>query len=32
MAESKVSVLDIIQAKKDGRKLVMVTAYDIPSG
>ncbi len=32
MAESKVSVLDIIQAKKDGRKLVMVTAYDYPFG
>lgn len=32
MAEGKVSVLDIIQAKKEGRRLVMVTAYDYPFG
>jgi 3-methyl-2-oxobutanoate hydroxymethyltransferase len=32
MAESKVSVSDIIQAKKEGRRLVMVTAYDYPFG
>lgn len=32
MTEGKVTVPDIIQAKKDGRKLVMVTAYDYPFG
>ncbi len=32
MAEGKVSVPDIIQAKKEGRRLVMVTAYDYPFG
>lgn len=32
MAQGKVRVPDIIQAKKDGRKLVMVTAYDYPFG
>ena len=32
MAESKVTVPDIIGAKKEGRKLVMVTAYDYPFG
>ena len=32
MAESKVSVSDIVQAKKEGRRLVMVTAYDYPFG
>lgn len=29
---SKVSVLDVQQAKAEGRKLVMVTAYDYPFG
>ena len=32
MSNDKVTVLDIQQAKKDGRKLVMVTAYDYPFG
>jgi len=32
MAETKVTVPGIIQAKKEGRKLVMVTAYDYPFG
>jgi 3-methyl-2-oxobutanoate hydroxymethyltransferase len=32
MAEDKVTVPNIIQAKKEGRKLVMVTAYDYPFG
>ncbi|GAB6904618.1 3-methyl-2-oxobutanoate hydroxymethyltransferase [Desulfosarcina cetonica] len=32
MPEAKVSIPSIIQAKKDGRKLVMVTAYDYPFG
>lgn len=32
MSDDKVTVLDIRQAKKDGRKLVMVTAYDYPFG
>lgn len=32
MAEAKVTVPGIIQAKKEGRKLVMVTAYDYPFG
>ena len=32
MSDKKVTVLDVKQAKKDGRKLVMVTAYDYPFG
>ncbi len=32
MDTKKVTVLDIQQAKEDGRKLVMVTAYDYPLG
>ena len=32
MSNQKISVLDIQKAKKDGRKLVMVTAYDYPFG
>jgi 3-methyl-2-oxobutanoate hydroxymethyltransferase len=32
MSQQKVSVLDIEQAKKDSRKLVMMTAYDYPFG
>ncbi len=32
MSNQKVSILDIKQAKKEGRKLVMVTAYDYPFG
>lgn len=32
MSNQKVSVLDVMQAKKDGRKLVMMTAYDYPFG
>ena len=32
MAAAKVTVPEIIQAKKEGRKLVMVTAYDYPFG
>lgn len=32
MAEKKVSIQEIIQAKKERRKLVMVTAYDYPFG
>jgi len=32
MAEAKVTVPKIIEAKKEGRKLVMVTAYDYPFG
>jgi 3-methyl-2-oxobutanoate hydroxymethyltransferase len=32
MSDRKVTVLDVKQAKKDGRKLVMVTAYDYPFG
>ena len=32
MSNAKVTVPDIIQAKRDGRKLVMVTAYDYPFG
>ena len=32
MTPEKVSVLEIQQAKKDGRKLVMMTAYDYPFG
>ena len=32
MGNTKVSVLDVQQAKEDGRKLVMMTAYDYPFG
>jgi 3-methyl-2-oxobutanoate hydroxymethyltransferase len=32
MDGDKVTVLDVQKAKEDGRKLVMVTAYDYPSG
>jgi len=32
MGDKKTTVLDVQQAKKDGRKLVMVTAYDYPFG
>jgi 3-methyl-2-oxobutanoate hydroxymethyltransferase len=32
MSVQKVTILDIQKAKKDGRKLVMVTAYDYPFG
>jgi 3-methyl-2-oxobutanoate hydroxymethyltransferase len=32
MSNKKVSVLDVQQAKEDGRKLVMMTAYDYPFG
>ena len=32
MADKKVTVLDVQQAKEDGRKLVMMTAYDYPFG
>jgi 3-methyl-2-oxobutanoate hydroxymethyltransferase len=32
MTDTAVSILDIMQAKKEGRKLVMVTAYDYPFG
>ena len=32
MNDKKITVLDVKQAKKDGRKLVMVTAYDYPFG
>jgi 3-methyl-2-oxobutanoate hydroxymethyltransferase len=32
MSETKVSILDIQQAKQQGRKLVMLTAYDYPFG
>ena len=32
MSNSKVSVLDVQKAKEEGRKLVMVTAYDYPLG
>ena len=32
MSDEKVTVLDVRRAKEDGRKLVMVTAYDYPSG
>jgi 3-methyl-2-oxobutanoate hydroxymethyltransferase len=32
MAYKKVTVLDVQQAKENGRKLVMVTAYDYPLG
>ena len=32
MADKKVTVLEVQQAKAEGRKLVMVTAYDYPLG
>ena len=32
MAMEKISVLDVQKAKQEGRKLVMVTAYDYPLG
>lgn len=32
MAEDKVHITDILQTKKEGRKLVMMTAYDYPFG
>jgi 3-methyl-2-oxobutanoate hydroxymethyltransferase len=32
MSEEKVTILDLRQAKEEGRKLVMVTAYDYPFG
>jgi 3-methyl-2-oxobutanoate hydroxymethyltransferase len=32
MGKNKVTVLDVQQAKKEGRKLVMCTAYDYPFG
>jgi 3-methyl-2-oxobutanoate hydroxymethyltransferase len=32
MADKKVTILDVQQAKEEGRKLVMVTAYDYPLG
>lgn len=32
MSDAKVTVLDIKKAKEEGRKLVMVTAYDYPFG
>ncbi|MBT8369412.1 MAG: 3-methyl-2-oxobutanoate hydroxymethyltransferase [Deltaproteobacteria bacterium] len=32
MSDNKVTVLDVQQAKAEGRKLVMVTAYDYPLG
>ncbi len=32
MADKKTTVLDVQQAKKDGRKLTMLTAYDYPLG
>ena len=32
MANKKVTVLDVKQAKKEGRKLTMLTAYDYPLG
>ena len=32
MSRNKVTVLDVQQAKKEGRKLVMCTAYDYPFG
>jgi 3-methyl-2-oxobutanoate hydroxymethyltransferase len=32
MDEKKVTILDVQQAKKEGRKLAMVTAYDYPIG
>ena len=32
MADKKVTVLDVKQAKEEGRKLTMLTAYDYPLG
>jgi 3-methyl-2-oxobutanoate hydroxymethyltransferase len=32
MTQTKVSIFDLLQAKQQGRKLVMVTAYDYPFG
>ncbi len=32
MAKTKTTILDVKQAKKDNRKLVMMTAYDYPFG
>ena len=32
MADKKVTILDVQQAKEDGRKLTMLTAYDYPLG
>ncbi len=32
MTQAKVTIPDVIQAKKEGRKLTMVTAYDYPFG
>ncbi len=32
MGNTKISVLDVQQAKDEGRKLVMMTAYDYPFG
>lgn len=32
MSNKKVTILDVQQAKEDGRKLVMMTAYDYPFG
>jgi hypothetical protein len=32
MSDKKVTVLDVAQAKAEGRKLVMCTAYDYPMG
>ena len=32
MANTKITVLDVQQAKEDGRKLTMLTAYDYPLG
>ncbi|KIX15589.1 3-methyl-2-oxobutanoate hydroxymethyltransferase [Dethiosulfatarculus sandiegensis] len=32
MSRKKVTIMDLQQAKKDGRKLVMLTAYDYPFG
>ncbi|BBO90647.1 3-methyl-2-oxobutanoate hydroxymethyltransferase [Desulfosarcina ovata] len=32
MSDTKVSIPSIIQSKKEGRKLVMITAYDYPFG
>ena len=32
MNQNKVSILNVQQAKEEGRKLVMVTAYDYPFG
>jgi len=32
MSDQKVTILDVQQAKEEGRKLVMITAYDYPFG